>query len=167
MRDWLLLAGLFAALVLVVGIWVTVDRRPPEWDYANHLERAVRCHQILSEEGWGGADKILEMSSFYPPVVPCAAALGYFLFPISPLTSQWVMLGFLGLALVSLFLLGRRLFDGSTALLAALLFGAAPFVVYSGTNFQLDLPLAAMVILALLVLVRTDDFSRRSWSIVL
>ena len=167
LRDWLLLVGLFAALLLVVGIWVTVDHRPPEWDYANHLERAVRCHQILAAQGWGGADKILEMSSFYPPVVPCAAAFGYFLFPIAPLTSQSVMLGFLGLTLVSLFLLGRRLFDGSTGLLAALLFGAAPFVVYSGTNFQLDLPLAAMVSLALLLLVRTDDFSRRSWSIVL
>ncbi|MBI3624887.1 MAG: LmeA family phospholipid-binding protein [Candidatus Rokubacteria bacterium] len=167
LRDWLLLAGLFASLVLVVGIWVTVDRRPPEWDYANHLERAVRCHQILSEQGWRGAGKILEMSSFYPPVVPCGAAFVYFLYPITPLTSQAVMLGFLGLALVSIFLLGCHLFDGPTGLLAALLFGAAPFVVYSGTKFQLDLPLAAVAVLALLILVRTDDFSRRSWSITM
>jgi len=164
-RDWLLLAGLFGALILVVGMWVTLDRRPPEWDYANHLERAVRCHRSLSE-GWSGAGEILEMSSFYPPVVPCAAGLLYFLFPITPLISQSVMLAFLGLALVSLFLLGRRLFEAPTGLLAALLFAAAPFVVYSGTNFQLDLPLAATVIFALFVLVKTEEFSRRSWSVV-
>ncbi len=167
LRDWLLLTGLFAALILVVGIWVTVDRRPPEWDHANHLERAARCHQILSEQGWRGADKILAMSSFYPPVVPCAAAFVYFLLPITPLASQSVMLGFLGLTLVSLFLLGRRLFDGPTGLLAALLFGAAPFVLYSGTNFQLDLPLAGAVSLALLILVKTEEFSRPWWSVVL
>ncbi len=166
-RHWLWLAGLFGGLVLVVGSWVALDRRPPEWDYANHLERAVRCHQLLSEEGRGGVGAILEMSSFYPPVAPCAAGLLYFVFPITPLASQSVMLGFLGVALVSIFLLGRRLFDEPTGALAALLFGAAPFVVYSGTNFQLDLPLAAAVILALLVLVQTDEFSRRWWSIVM
>lgn len=159
LRDWLLLASLFGTLGLVVGIWVTLDRRPPEWDYANHLERAVRCHQVLLERGRSGIGEILEMSSFYPPVVPCAAALLYFFFPITPLTSQSVMLGFLGLTLVSLFLLGRRLIDAPTGLTAALIFGAAPFVVYSATNFQLDLPLAAAAILALLVLIGTEEFS--------
>jgi hypothetical protein len=167
LKDWLLLAALFGTLSLVVAVWVTLDRRPPEWDYANHLERAVRCYQILSARGWSGVDEILEMSSFYPPVVPCAAGLLYFVFPVAPLTSQSVMLAFLGVALVSLFLLGRWLADAPTGLGAALLFGAAPFVVYSATNFQLDLPLAAVVSLALLVLVRTDAFSRPWWSLVM
>ena len=166
-KHWLLLAGLFLGLVLVVGTWVTQDRRPPEWDHANHLERAAVCHQILSEQGWSGLGEILEMSSFYPPVVPCSAALLYSVFPIAPLTSQSVMLAFLGLALVSVFLLGRRLFDAPTGLAAGLFLGTAPFVVYSCTNFQLDLPLASVVSFALLVLVLTEDFSRRSWSVVL
>lgn len=165
--HWLLLAALVGSLALVVLSWVTLDRRPPEWDYANHLERAARCHQILSERGVRGIGEILEMSAFYPPVVPCAAGLLYFLFPITPLTSQAVLLGFLGLALVALFLLGRRLFDAPTGLLAALIFGAAPFVVYSLTNFQLDLPLAATVALALLALVATEEFSRVGPSLLL
>jgi hypothetical protein len=164
--HWARLAGLFGALVLVGATWVSLDRRPPEWDHANHLERAVHCRQLLSEQGSGGLREIFAMSSFYPPLVPCATALLYGLFPVTPLAAQSVMLGFLGLALVSLFVLGRRLFDPGTGLLAALLFGTAPFVVFSGTNFQLDLPLAAMVSFALLALVRTEGFSARGWSLV-
>ncbi len=164
-RSWLLLTGLFVALVLVVGSWVGLDRLPPVWDHANHLERAVVCHQTLSERGLPGIREIVEMSSFYPPIVPCAAGLLYFALPVTALVSQSVMLGFLGLALVSLFLLGRRLFDAPTGLLAAVLYGTAPFVLYSATNFQLDLPLASAAILALLVVVRTEEFSRPAWSV--
>lgn len=165
--PWLLLTGLFGALALVVGMWVAFDQRPPIWDHANHLERAAKCGQILSARGLAGVREILEMSTFYPPVVTCSAGLLYFIFPIAALTSQSVMLAFLALALLSLFLLGRLLFDAPTGLLAALIFGAAPFVVYSATNFQLDLPLAAAVILSLLVLVQTEAFARRSWSIAM
>src|SRR3990172_10824245 len=104
------------------------------------------------------------MSAFSPPVVTCSAGLLSLLFPLTPLMGQSVILAFLALALVSLFLLGRRLFDAPTGMLAALIFGAAPFVVFSTTNFQLDLPLATAVIFALLLLVLTDDFSRRAWS---
>ncbi len=160
------LAGIFGALAIVAAVWVQTDRRPPEWDHANHLERAALCGQILADRGLAGWGEIVEMSSFYPPVVPCSAGLLSLLFPLTPLTAQSVILFFLALALVSLLLLGRRLFDSSTGVLAALIFGTAPFVVFSTTNFQLDLPLAAAVIFSLLALVLTEDFSRRGWSVV-
>ena len=158
------LAGIFGALAIVAAVWVQTDRRPPEWDHANHLERAALCGQILADRGLAGWGEIVKMSAFYPPVVPCSAGLLSLLFPPTPLAAQSVILAFLALALVSLFFLGHRLFDAPTGVLAALIFGAAPFVVFSTTNFQLDLPLAAAVIFALLLLVLTDDFSRRAWS---
>lgn len=167
MRYRLLLSGLFVGLALVAGIWITLDRRPPAWDHANHLERAVSCERILAEPGHHRIKEILEMSSFYPPVVTCVAGALYRLTGPDPLASQAVILGFLAIGLGALFSLGRRLFDAETGLLAALVFGTAPFVVYSTTNFQLDLPLAAVAILSLLVLVRTEEFSRRPWSIVM
>ncbi|MBI4241990.1 MAG: glycosyltransferase family 39 protein [Candidatus Rokubacteria bacterium] len=166
LRSWLLLAGLVGGLLLVVGIWLALDRRPPVWDHANHLERAIRCQRILAEGGERLAE-ILEMSAFYPPVVICAAGALSLLAGASPLASQAVILGFLVVGLTTLFAFGRRLFDAETGLLAALIFGTSPFVVYSATNFQLDLPLAAAVTLSLLALVRTETFSRRSRSVLL
>ena len=164
-RHWLFLGLLFALLCVVTTVWVRIDRRPPEWDHANHLERAFDCYRILSEPGHQRFKEIIEASSFYPPMVPCAAGLLYFVFPIVPLTAQAVMLAYLAVALVAIFALGARLWDPAAGLLAALFLGTAPFVVFSLINFQLDLPLMAMVAVALYVLVRTDHFSHRGWSI--
>jgi len=66
-----------------------------------------------------------------------------------------------------LYCLGRRLADAETGLWAAFFLGTAPFVVFSLTNFQLDLPLAAMVAVALYTLVRAEDFSEPRWSLAL
>ncbi len=164
-QPWLLLVALLAVLCAVTVVWVSIDRRPPEWDHANHLERALDCYRILSEPGHARFREIMEASSFYPPVVPCTAGILYVVFPVVPLTAQAVMLGFLAVALAAMFALGRRLFDVETGLLAAFFLGTAPFVVFSLINFQLDLPLMAMVALALWVLIRTEAFSRGGWSV--
>src|SRR6185503_12919784 len=119
-------------------VWVGIDRRPPEWDHANHLERALECHRILAEPGHARYAEIVAMSSFYPPLVLCAAGLSYFVLPIAPVTAQLVMWAFL--------------------------VATAPFVVFSLLRFQLDLPLAAAVAVALYALVRAEGFSRPGWS---
>jgi hypothetical protein len=144
-------------------VWLAIDRRPPEWDHANHLERAVACHESLRTVGRDGLQEIIAESSFYPPVVTCAAGLLYFALPVVPLTAQAVIWVFLVVGALAVFGLGRRLLDADAGLLAAFLFATAPFVVFMLLNFQLDLPLAAMVALALYALVRTEDLSVRRW----
>ena len=167
LRPRLLPVLLYAVLCSVIAVWVLLDRRPPEWDHANHLERAVDCHRSLRIVADTGTREILEASSFYPPVVTCAAGLLYFVLPIAPLTAQAVMMAFLALAMAALYGLGRRLADVETGVWAAFLFATAPFVVFSLTNFQLDLPLAAMVALALYALVRSESFGDARWSLAL
>ena len=164
-RSWLALGVLFLILCGVTAAWLSIDRRPPPWDHANHLGRALDCYRTLSEPGHDRLREILDASSFYPPIVPCAAGLLYFIFPVAPLTAQAVMLAYLGVALLAVFALGSRLWDPGSGLLAAFLLGTAPFVVFSLTNFQLDLPLMAMVAVALYALVRTDQFSHVGWTL--
>ena len=167
LRPRLLVALLFAVLCAVSATWVQIDRRPPEWDHANHLERAVDCYRSFRSVSDSGGREIIEASSFYPPVVTCIAGALYFVFPIAPLTAQAVMMGFLGLAMTCVYALGRRLSSPETGLWAAFFLGTAPFVVFSLTNFQLDLPLAAMVALALYALVRAEAFTDARWSLTL
>jgi 4-amino-4-deoxy-L-arabinose transferase-like glycosyltransferase len=151
--PWLWLMLLVLVLAVVTGIWVSLDRRPAEWDHANHLERALRCHRNLAA-GRLGAE--LADSAFYPPLVPCTAGLLYFALPGVPLTTQGVMLGFVAIGLAAVFGIGRTVWDAGAGLLAAFLLGTAPFVVFSLMNFQLDLPLTTMVALTLWALLRTD-----------
>jgi hypothetical protein len=164
-RHRLALAGLLVGLAAVMVVWLLIDRRPPEWDHANHLERAVACHRSLSAPGREWLREIIAESSFYPPIVTCAVGFLYFALPIVPLTAQAVIWVFLVVGTLAVLGLGRRLLDADAGLLAAFLFATAPFVVFMLLNFQLDLPLAAMVALALYVLVRTEDLSVRRWAL--
>jgi 4-amino-4-deoxy-L-arabinose transferase-like glycosyltransferase len=166
-RHALALGGLLLALGAVAAVWLAIDRRPPEWDYANHLERAVHCQRILSEPGHDRLREVMAMSAFYPPVVPCGAALLYRVFPVAPLTAQSVVWAFLAVGTLAVYGIGRRLLDAEAGLLAALLFATAPFVVVSLFHFQLDLPLAAMVALALYVLLLTETLTWTGWSLLL
>jgi len=162
-REWAIVAGTFAALILIAAVWLAIDRTPPEWDHANHLERVVRCAEDIAQRD---VRVILERSSFYPPVVPCAAAVAYRLVPSDAAAAQTVILAFLGLGMAAVYLLGRRLAGGTEGVVAAVVFGCAPFVMFSSLRFQLDLPLAAMVALALVVVLKTEGFTRLGWSLV-
>jgi len=132
MTGWhrLALAGLLVGLAAVMVVWLGIDRRPPEWDHANHLERAVACHWSLKESGGDWLQEIISESSFYPPIVTCAAGLLYFALPAVPLTAQGVIWAFLVLGTLAVYGLGRRLLDADAGLFAAFLFGTAPFVVF-------------------------------------
>jgi len=153
---WLLIA-------VCAVIWLATDRRPPEWDYANHLERAVACAHDLAAGDWR---TILERSSFYPPLVPCAAGVVYRVLPTDAAAGAIVMLVFLGVGMAATYALARALADGTAGVGAAVIFGTAPFVVFSVLRFQLDLPLAAVVAVALLALVRTEGLTRVGWSLL-
>jgi dolichyl-phosphate-mannose-protein mannosyltransferase len=162
--GWLLVGAIFVVLSGVAGVWLALDRRPPEWDHANHLEHVVNCAQDMARADVGA---VIERSSFYPPLALCAAGLAYSLAPSDVASAQAVILLFLGLGIASVYVLARSFTGVSGAVVAALLFGSANFVVYSSLRFQLDLPLAAMVAVALVLVVRVEDFSRLGWSIAL
>ncbi|HET7874883.1 MAG TPA: glycosyltransferase family 39 protein [Methylomirabilota bacterium] len=166
-RHALLLAALLIGLAAVMAVWLQVDRRPPEWDHANHLERALVCHRILADPGHDRWSELVAESTFYPPVVTCAAGLLYFVFPVAPLTAHSVMWTFLVVGTLAIYGTGRRLLDETAGLVAAFVFATAPFVVFTLLHFQLDLPLAAMVALTLYLLVRSEAFGRGGPSLVL
>src|SRR5204862_3949612 len=127
-REGAQVGVILAALVALVVVWLALDRRPPEWDHANHLERAVICAQDLAR---GDRRAILERSSFYPPLVLCAAGLAYRLAPSDVAAAQSVILAFLGLGVGAVYLLARRFVGAAEGVVAALVFTTAPFVVFS------------------------------------
>lgn len=152
----------FAALVAVGAAWLALDHRPPEWDHANHLERALLCSRDIRA---GDLQAIIERSSFYPPLVTCAAGMVYRVLPTDALAGQLVMWLSLGLGMTGTYLLGRRVAGPAVGAAAAVLYGTAPFVVYLLLRFQLDLALAAMVALGLWAVAETDKFRHRGWSL--
>src|SRR5262249_4882472 len=139
-RPWLAAVGLFAALCVVVTVWASIDRHPPEWDYANHLERALECHRTLANPAADRFGEIMGASAFYPPLAICTAGAFYFAFPVTTLTAQAVMLLFLGIAMFSVYGIGRTIADPMAGLLAAFFFRTPPPPAHSLLPFPLHPP---------------------------
>jgi hypothetical protein len=160
-REWAVVGLGAVVVVAAAAAWMAVDRTPPEWDHANHLERVVHCAGDLQHGDWRA---ILERSSFYPPLVPCAAAVVYRGWPSDTFAAQAIVWGFLALGMAATYVLAREFAGGAGGALAGLLFGTAPFTLFLTLHFQLDLPLAAMVSVFLVTLLTTADFhdGRRS-----
>src|SRR5213594_1168051 len=81
--------AIFAVVVAVAAVWLALDRRPPEWDHANHLQRAVACAVDLGRGDWR---TLLDRSSFYPPLAPCVAGIFYLALPSDAVAAQAAML---------------------------------------------------------------------------
>src|SRR5262245_5673271 len=135
--------------------WLALDRHPPEWDHANHLERAVQCAAGIRSADW---DTILGHSPFYPPLALCAGGLAYMVAPTDVAAAGAVMILALVAGMAATYLLARPVTGEAGAALAALVYGSAPYVVFSILRFQLDLPLAAMVAIALVAIRAADGF---------
>ena len=162
-RHGVLVGAAFVALATVLAVWLALDRRPPEWDYANHLESAVLCRRDLAA---GHLGAVFARSSFYPPLVSCTAGLVYGVLPSDVAFGDIVILAFLGLGMAATYVLGRRLAGGAGGVVAAIVFGTAPVVVHHALHFQLDVPLAAMVATFLAALRASDHCERRGSTIV-
>jgi len=163
-REWALVTATFAVLASVAFAWHAIDRHPPEWDHANHLERAVLCGRDLAA---GDVDAVIARSAFYPPLVPCLAGVLARVLPSDLAAAQVVLLGFLALGMAMVYSIGRDRVGGAAGVTAALIFGSAPFVVFNTLRFQLDLPLASTVALAVWLTLRTEGFARRGFAIAL
>jgi len=159
---WTAAAG-FGALALMAAVWFALDRHPPEWDHANHLERAIECARGIRSGDW---DLMLGHSPFYPPLALCAAGLAYVVAPTDMAAAGTAMIAALGLGMLATYLLARPLVGEAGAAVAALLYGSAPYVVFSTLRLQLDLPLAAMVALALVVMREADGLRHIGWAVV-
>jgi len=156
-RPAAIVAGAFLAVAAAAAIWLALDRRPPEWDYANHLERGVLCARDLAH---GELREVLLRSAFYPPLVPCLGGLAASLAPSDTAAGVAVVVAFLGLGMAATYRLGRRVAGSQGGIVAAVVFGTAPFTVWQALRFQLDVPLAAMVALALEALAGTGNCTR-------
>ena len=159
--EWAAVAGVFGMIVIAAATWLAIDRQPPEWDYANHLESALRCRRDLAAADVGA---VFARSSFYPPLIPCLAGLVYTFVPSDVVYGEIVVLAFLGVGMAATYVLARCFAGGAGGVIAATLFGTAPVVVNHTLHFQLDVPLAAMVAAFLAVLLVSDRFSRPGWT---
>jgi hypothetical protein len=151
---------------------------PPGWDPANHLRDSLVIERFLTHPGavslpvarailHGSEDyPLITPTGYYPPLVPAVTALLYRVAGRSYETAMATNLVFLALLCFSIRALGNILAPRPAGLLAALLVLVSPGIRLNAREYMLDLPLAAMVVVAVWALLRTSGFSDRRWSLL-
>jgi hypothetical protein len=103
----------------------------------------------------------------YPPLFYLSAFFVNFLFSWSLFNGAMLTSGFyLALLLIAVYSLGKKI-SPSSGLLAAFICSMFPIVFLSSRHFSLELPLAAITALSVLLLLKTEFFSSRKYSVFL
>ena len=162
-RNWRCLSGL-TLVVIVHWVWEAFNDTPPIWDMAHHQLMgwlyldAFREGRLLAE--------FASISSSYPPLYYLQEALVFHFFPESDLQIQLVNLPVLVVTAWATYKIAVYYLSPSQASWAATVSLAFPAVAMVHREALLDGLLSAWVVVALWLVLRSDLFQNRSWSIV-
>lgn len=103
---------------------------------------------------------------YYPPLFPLSMIPLYRLFGVSADVAGMVNVIYMGVFLLSLYGIGRRLYDLRVGLLSAFLGSMFPFLFSMAHYTYIDYALTALITLAAYLLLGTDGFRRAGFSIL-
>ncbi len=144
--------------------WISQDQLALRGDHGELLKSAHTNHKDLRELDlflW-----LFNTNTSYPPLGNIVASLLSTVIGFSVFGARLSQVVFLGVLLLATFALGRRAFDWRVGLASAYFAVTNPLAAYFGHEYFLDVPLAAMVTLALYLLFRTDRFRRHGPSLL-
>lgn len=178
----LLLAIIFSILASSTIAWTVKDQTPPSWDPSHHMVAAYDYYRPLAHFDLRGfAREAFVNKQYYAPFVHLLTAVMFLIFGASRLSAIAVNLVSLAVLLGSVSWIGRTLYCGtdkaspprraSTDMPASTL-GAVAALVSTSYHFNawllhdafLDYPLVALVALSFALLIRADDFGKRSYA---
>ena len=159
----LALAALTAFVVVLNLLWVRAHREglPFDIDESGYLQRAMRDGDALGHGGLSGIWDAFRLKDPQAPMLPIAAGIWHQISnagPVGLIAGEQI---FVIIALISTFLIARRL-DGRLvpALIAAGCVAALPGVVDGGRSFTFALPATAFMTAALASQLAAGDFKR-------
>ena len=151
-RFWFGVAVIWLLATAVDRLWWTQQSGVPAWDQADYLNSALdhgRALGLLPGGGWNGWLALLDLSPKIPPLASLVNGTVMAISGDAPADAAWSLSLWHGLLLLAVAGWGLRLRGEGLALLACLLTALAPALLDLRTDYVLEMPLAAVVTLAL------------------
>jgi len=155
----------FILCFFVVAInyaWRSIELRPPHWDMGRHLYNSVI---YLNHFNGGDLSHLLTDYKYYPPLIYWVAIPYYIVFGLSIKTAILSNSFFVLVLGFSMYALGSRLWGRRAGLLSAIFILCSPMLITQFKEFQLDAPATAMIALCMYLIIRTNEFKNRGWSL--
>lgn len=165
--HYLFLISLWVFHLINNYIWLKIDTFPLVWDSARHYLVSLSYFEVLSHPSINILQEIADVDTAYPPLAKIAVMPIYAIFGRRPDTAVLAMNSiFLFIIIFSVYFLGRRLYNKNAGILASFIITMYPVVFGQSRWFMLDLSLVAMVSLGIYLLLLTDSFRNRKYSIL-
>jgi len=161
--------GLLALVMIVAqSLWVSMDKQPPSWDPAHYLDLTLGHERAWQSRGLSGFfSDVITSDPVRAPLLTMLTTPIFLLVGPGPDRGTILNLLLWPVLLAAVYLLGRRLFSARTGLLAAFLTATTPIVFGLAHEFFIEFLLTALVTVTVLLLLKTDGFTRRGASVAL
>jgi len=158
------LISLFFILIVISNLnWLALDKSIPIDDHANHIYRSYKFFHSLKKGDMGGF--FLNTAYFYPTFTYQLSSFFYMAFGTGEDMAAISQVIFWGILIFSIFFIGRRLWGPEAGLLAGIAAFSFPYINAMSQGYLLDIPCAAMVSLAVLMILLSDAFQKPQWTI--
>ena len=145
--------------------WLTF---PPPWDQAFYLYMGLRYLHALVDYGPVAAFReFIHLSTDVAPLYPLTTVPFYLVFGPSRLVAYLTNIGYLGLLLGGIYLLGAHLYGRRAGLLAVFISATFTATVNFSRDYLLEFPATAFVTLGMYALLRSEAFRHRTWCLAL
>jgi len=140
------------------------DRSIPIYDAGDHLQVALYFHQLLATGDLLGP---LKFTWQYPPLGELVGALAASIGGVNvaaPIIGENVL--FVSLLSLGCYQTGRLLFGARAGMLASIFVLGSPLLIAQFHVFMLDAPEAALVSISMWLILASEDFSARKFTVL-
>ncbi len=164
-----LLLGLLFFQLLVFFIFHILDKSYQTWDSAGHIGMAYNIAEQLRRL-MGGTISVadfIKTSDYYPPFVQTIAGVLALFLGYNTMLILCVTLVFFLLAIIFLYVDVKKLTGNSSiAFKTAFVFSFFPQVFEQSRVFHLDMPLIALLLIAIYFLLKSNGFTRKTYAVL-
>ncbi|MBI5410267.1 MAG: glycosyltransferase family 39 protein [Nitrospirae bacterium] len=147
-------------------IIVTADNTPLLWDGGDYFYKSLKYYDVFRNFDSGFFSRFNDVSHYRPPLLMLTSLPLYAVFGRSVDTAIMTNTLYLIILVLSVYGLGRRLYSNEVGFLSAVLVMFFPIIFGLSRSYWQDFPVTAMVSLSVYLLLRTDYFRCRKYSLL-
>lgn len=147
-------------------LWVSTNVTLVGWDRPSHLGKSLIYYRILQHITPVSIFEALTWQGYRPPLVFVMASLLYRIFGVSTDVALMSNSLYIAILLLAVYGIGKRIYGKGVGLIAALLVSLFPILFALSRTFYVDYALVAFVSLSIYLLLESDDFRNRKFSLL-
>ena len=163
---YLILLALLLFHMINNYVIVTQDNTPLLWDGGDYFYRSLKYYNVFVNFDSDFLSAFNDVSHYRPPLLMLSSVPLYLVFGRSTDVAVMTNILYLIILILSIYGIGRRIHSREVGLMAAFIVSVFPIIFGLSRSYWQDFPLTAMVSLSTYLLIRTDYFRDKKYSIL-